>query len=172
MIIIDFEASSLRKNSYPIEVAWGEHPETIRSFLLNPDYMAGWTDWNPKSYEYHRISPEILRREGIDPRLAAEKMIQELAGRNVYSDEPRYDTRWKNRLLADSGFDTSLIRILDLNLYLNQIISKASGCKTLGDYICDFSCSRQVRRHRAGEDVFWLLEFTAYVRKCLYGQTE
>jgi len=78
----------------------------------------------------------------------------------------------ENRLLTDSGFDTSLIRILDLNLYLNQIIATASGCKTLGDYICDFSCSRQVRRHRAGEDVFWLLEFAAYIQQCLCKQSK
>ncbi|MCF8035495.1 MAG: hypothetical protein K9K62_01355 [Desulfobacteraceae bacterium] len=172
MIIIDFEASSLRKNSHPIEVAWGEQPDAIRSFLLNPDYMAGWTDWNPKSYEYHGISREMLRREGIDPRLAAEKMVQELAGQKVYSDEPRYDTRWKNRLLADSGYDPSQIRIRDLNLYLKHMIKAASRAETLGDYICGFSCSRQVRRHRAGEDVFWLLEFVDHIRQCLCGQSK
>ncbi|MBS3809854.1 MAG: hypothetical protein KGY38_06860 [Desulfobacterales bacterium] len=172
MIIIDFEASSLRKNSYPIEVAWGERPEAIESFLLNPDYMDGWTDWNPKSFEYHGISREKLRQEGIDPRLAAQKMIQDLAGREVYSDEPGYDTRWKNRLLADSGFEPSLVRILDLNLYLKKMIKTAPGSKTFDDYICEFTCSKTVRRHRAAEDVFWLLEFVAYIRQCLCQQPE
>ena len=167
MIIIDFEASSLRKKSHPIEVAWGERPGAVRSFLLNPDYMEDWTDWNPRSYDYHGISREQLRRAGIDPRLAAEEMVRDLAGKAVYSDEPRYDNRWKNRLLADSGFNPSLIRIRDLNPYLNRIIRDASGRKTVGDYACEFSCSRQVRRHRAGEDVFWLLEFVAHIRQCL-----
>lgn len=166
MIIIDFEASSLRKSSHPIEVAWGTSKQDIQSFLLNPDYMEGWTDWSPKSFAFHGITQQQLRREGVDPRKVARKMFDELAGQEVYSDETRYDNRWKNRLLADSGFDPSLIRILDLNQYLNRMLKSASSCKTVADYVSTCQCS-DVGRHRAGADVYWLFEFVEYVRqKC------
>lgn len=164
MIIIDFEASSLRKNSYPIEVAWGESPRNITSYLLNPDYMDGWTDWNPKSVEYHGLTLDELRKHGVDPRQAAAIMVRDLSGKPVYSDEVRYDTRWKNRLLADSGLDPSLVRIKDLNLYLNHLLRSKEPCKTVSDYACTFTCS-ETRRHRAAADVFWLLEFVEHIQK-------
>lgn len=164
MIIIDFEASSLRKTSHPIEVAWGDSQENIQSFLLNPDYMEGWTDWNPKSYAYHNITQEELRRLGVDPRQVARKMVRELADKAVYSDEPHYDIRWKNRLLADSGYDPSLVRISDLKHYLRQLLRDGATDKTFNDFICTFECS-QGNRHRAAGDVYWLLEFVAHIRK-------
>ena len=166
MIIIDFEASSLRKNSHPIEVAWGDSRENIRSFLLNPDYMQGWTDWNPKSYEYHGITQDELRRFGADPREIARKMVQELADETVYSDEPHYDIRWKNRLLADSGYDPSLVRIGDLNNYLSRLLREAATDKTFNDFVCGFECS-ETSRHRAAGDVYWLLEFVSHIRQSL-----
>ena len=164
MVIIDFEASSLRKTSHPIEVAWGDHPDNIRSFLLNPDYMPGWTDWNPKGVEYHGITRETLRRSGTDPRQVARQMVEALAGESVFSDEPRYDSRWKDRLLADSGYDPSLIGIKDLNLYLNQMIRTVDNCKTVVDFAPHFTCSRR-ERHRAAADVHWLLEFVEHIRQ-------
>jgi len=166
MIIIDFEASSLRENSYPIEVAWGDSPDTIKSFLLNPDYIEGWTEWNPKSYEFHGITQAELRRSGVDPRQVAGQMIKELAGQAVYSDEPRYDNRWKTRLLADSGYDPCAIQIKDLNLYLKHIINAAPHCKSLNDFICSFECC-ETRQHRAGTDVLWLFKFLEYIEQNL-----
>ncbi|MFO7839721.1 MAG: hypothetical protein R6X08_09515 [Desulfosalsimonadaceae bacterium] len=166
MIIIDFEASSLRKNSYPIEVAWGDSTDNIQSYLLNPDYMEGWTDWNPESHEYHGLTREELRRLGEDPRQVAGRMVEELAEEGVYSDEPHYDIRWKNRLLADSGYDPALIRIHDLNYYLNELLRGARCDRDLNDFICTFECSGS-GRHRAAADVYWLIEFVAYIRRGL-----
>ncbi|MFP4532451.1 MAG: hypothetical protein ACLFNS_07195 [Desulfobacterales bacterium] len=164
MIIIDFEASSQRKNSYPIEVAWGEGPDSIKSFLLNPDYMAGWTDWNPQSRKFHGITREELRRHGSDPRQVAAQMVEELAGRDVYSDEPKYDNRWKNRLLSDSGYDPSVIRIQDLNVYLKHMINAAAHCQTYNEFVCSFECC-ETRQHRAGVDVYWLFKLMEYIEE-------
>lgn len=164
MFIIDFEASSLRKNSHPIEVAWGCRPDAIESYLLNPDCMEGWTDWNPKSYEFHGITDEQLRRCGHDPRKIARRMIEALAGQPVYSDEPHYDIRWKNRLLADSGFNPAMIKILDLNTWLARTAHTPSASKSVNDLVCTFECSRD-GRHRAAADVFWLLEFVEHVKQ-------
>ncbi len=170
MYIIDFEASSLSADSYPIEVAWGSSPETVAAFLLNPDKMAGWTDWNFKSCEFHGISRQELVRRGEDPRRVAEIMIDELAGKMVYSDEPRFDNRWKDRLLSDAGFDPSLIRIRNLKYYLNKIIKAKSPCKRCVDLFQEFSIKKSVC-HRAGADVIWLFKFVEFVHKA-YPETE
>jgi hypothetical protein len=171
MVIIDFEASSLRKTSHPIEVAWGARAEEVRSFLLNPDYMAGWTDWNPRSVVYHGITRQELRTCGKNPRQVARQMVDELAGCSVYSDEPRYDSRWKDRLLSDAGLDPSLIGIKDLNLYLNRLIRNSEPCLTVVELLKGFSSS-ETGRHRAAADVRWLLEFVAYVENSVCKTSE
>jgi len=164
MIIIDFEASSLRKKSHPIEVAWGDGPETIKSFLLNPDYLPGWTDWSPKSYEFHGITRAELRQSGVDPRRVAKQMVKELGNQTVYSDEPQYDNWWKHRLLADSGYDPSVIQIRDLTLYLKHRIQTVPHCKTFNDLLCSFECV-EPPQHRAASDVLWLFRLVEYVEQ-------
>jgi hypothetical protein len=164
MYIIDFEASSLGPDSYPIEVAWGSSPEKVTAFLLNPAKMPGWTDWSAKSFEFHGIRREELCMCGEDPRRVAEVMVRELAGKTVYSDEPRFDNRWKDRLLSAAGLDPSLVRIKNLKYYLNKMIREQSPCKRFVDLFQEFSIKKSVR-HRAGADVIWLFEFVEFVRK-------
>ena len=163
MYIIDFEASSLRKTSYPIEVAWGDSWESVTSFLLNPDKMDGWTDWNEKSYGYHGIRREELLLKGEDPRQVAKIMIHALSGKPIYSDEPRYDRRWKDRLLADTGHDPGLIQIKCLQTYLNKLIKTHFPCRTLVDFYQAFPESKTAI-HRAAADVKWLFKFIAFVK--------
>ncbi len=149
-------------DSYPIEVAWGSSPETVSTYLLNPDKMAGWTDWSSKSFEFHGITREKLIKNGRNPRQVAAVMIRELAGKPVFSDEPRFDNRWKDRLLADSGFDPGLVRIKNLKYYLNKLIKKHAPCKRCVDLFQEFSIKKTVH-HRAGADVLWLFEFVEFV---------
>jgi len=163
MYIIDFEASSLSRASYPIEVAWGRTPDAVISYLLNPEKMAGWTDWNTKSFELHHISRNLLIKKGEDPRRVAARMVQELAGEAVYSDEPQFDTLWKDRLLTDTGHDPGLIRIKNLKYYLNKIIKIHCPGKRYMDLFQEFSTAKSVC-HRAGKDVIWLMDFVAFIR--------
>lgn len=163
MYIIDFEASGLTKTSYPIEVAWGSSGKAVTSFLLNPDKMAGWTEWSLKSFEFHGILRNELIENGKDPRQVAEQMITELAGKDVYSDEPRFDSMWKDRLLMDSGFDPDVIRIKNLKYFLNKIIKIKSPCKRFPDLFQEFSVKKSIC-HRAGADVKWLFEFVDFVK--------
>jgi len=167
MYIIDFEASGLSKESYPIEVAWGDGKHTVTSFLLNPERMEGWKDWNPLSLEFHGISREKLISSGEDPKQVAKIMIKELAGKTVYSDEPRYDNMWKDRLLKDSGYDPGLIRIKNLKYFLNKMIKATSPKMRFTDLLEEFSAKTETP-HRAGPDVSWLFEFVAYVRNTVF----
>ena len=164
MYIIDFEASSLSKSSYPIEVAWGDSPETVTSYLLNPDKMSDWTDWSAKSFEFHHISRNFLSKNGEDPRRVADHLINELAEKQVYSDEPQFDNMWKDRLLIDSGYDPALIRIKNLKYFLNKIIKVHYPGKRFFDLFQEFSTKKMIC-HRAGADVVWLMEFVKFVKK-------
>lgn len=163
MYIIDFEASGLGPASYPIEVAWGLSPETVVTFLLNPQKMPSWTDWNPKSAEFHHISREMLIEKGEDPHTVAARMVQELSGKAVYSDEPKFDNFWKDRLLSDAGFDPTAIRIQNLKYYLNKIIKTRYPGKRYMDLVQEFSTAQCVF-HRAGSDVVWLMRFVEFIR--------
>ncbi len=163
MYIIDFEASGLGKDSYPIEVAWGDGKHPVASFLLNPDHMNGWTDWDARSSEFHGIPRDRLVREGEDPKRVAEKMVKELAGKTLYSDEPRYDNMWKDRLLKDSGYDPGLIRIKNLKYFLDKMIKATCPKMNFTDLLEEFSAKTQ-NPHRAKPDVSWLFEFVNFVK--------
>jgi len=167
MYIIDFEASGLSKESYPIEVAWGDGRHPVTSFLLNPERMNDWTDWDPRSSEFHGIPRDKLIKKGEDPKRVAEIMVKELAGKTLYSDEPRYDNMWKDRLLKDSGYDPGLIRIKNLKYFLDKMIKATSPKMKFTDLLEEFSAKTDIP-HRAGADVSWLFEFVAYVRNTVF----
>jgi|GEM_PF-652857 len=166
IFIIDFEASGLGSESYPIEVAWGDGKQPATSILLNPEKMEGWTHWDPRSFEFHRIPREKLIKEGEDPRLVAEKMVKELAGKKVYSDEPRYDNMWKDKLLKDSGYDPDLIQIKNLKYFLGRILKTTLPQVHLTDLFEEFSTKIKTT-HRAGADVSWLFEFVDFVKNTI-----
>jgi hypothetical protein len=63
-VFIDFEASSLNKDSYPVEVAWVFEDGRSRSFLIRP--APGWTDWSAEAEAIHGISRDQLDRDGVE----------------------------------------------------------------------------------------------------------
>lgn len=96
-IFIDFEASSLEPDSYPIEVAWNAPDGSVESYLIRP--AAGWTDWSDYAeLEIQHISGDMLSSEGRDAAWVAARMNEALAGRTVHSDAPEFDERWLRRL--------------------------------------------------------------------------
>ena len=62
LAFLDFEASSLGKASYPIEVAWVFEDRTSESHLIKP--APDWTDWNPAAQAIHRIERRVLEETG------------------------------------------------------------------------------------------------------------
>jgi len=98
-IFLDFEASSLSKDSYPIEVAWSKNSNTIESHLININkYPLTYTDWNESAESLHGLSRNYLNEYGEEPRLVASKMLKDLDGHIVYTTAPKHDEFWCNRL--------------------------------------------------------------------------
>jgi hypothetical protein len=51
IVFLDFEASSLNKKSFPIEVAWVFQDGRSRSYLIRP--APEWIDWSDEAEEVH-----------------------------------------------------------------------------------------------------------------------
>ncbi|NWF38536.1 hypothetical protein F3F96_05265 [Mariprofundus sp. NF] len=105
--ILDFEASGLEEESYPIQVAWNIG-EKVTSFLLNPETAEGWDWWNSESELVHGIPRAFLIEHGHDVSYVASVMLEQLSERLVYSDAVSYDSFWCHRLFEASGVQEKL----------------------------------------------------------------
>jgi len=95
--IIDFEASGLESDSYPIQVAWNIGEE-VHAHFINPNFVTEWQGWSIVSEGVHGLSREFLREHGEHPDDVAKAMNASLKGVVIYSDAVPYDQRWCQRL--------------------------------------------------------------------------
>ena len=101
-IFMDFEASSLNKKSYPIEVAWSDEKGEIESYLIRPE--TSWLDWEELAEkEVHGISREKLFDEGVSCEWLVGQMGCHLKGKNIYVDGGKFDLFWCQRLFHYKG---------------------------------------------------------------------
>ena len=117
LTFIDFEASSLSPDSWPIEIglAWIEPSGAINatSRLIRPDPSWPETAWSPQSAAIHRISRSAL--EEADPAAdVARWAIDTIGDAHLISDAPEFDQHWLDRLLATLPSAPAL-RILDFD---------------------------------------------------------
>lgn len=108
---LDFEASSLGENGYPIEVAWVLASGEEESYLIRPD--PSWIDWDPTAEAIHRISRDRLEAEGTSVPAVAQRMMSVLAGRSLYVTAPSWDGKWLSRLLRTAGLPRHALRLQD-----------------------------------------------------------
>ena len=108
-VFLDFEASSLAKRSYPIEVAWVFEDGRSETFLSRP--AEEWTDWDPAAEAIHRISRETLVRDGTSHELVANHMLDVLAGHDLLASAPSWDGKWLSALLRAAGAPRNSLRL-------------------------------------------------------------
>lgn len=108
---LDFEASSLGKASYPIEVAWVFEDGASESHLIRP--APDWTDWDPAAEAIHRIPRSVLEAEGEDHRIVAARMVAVLAGHDLLASAPSWDGKWLSALLRAGGQPKRVLRLRD-----------------------------------------------------------
>ncbi|WEK46424.1 MAG: transcriptional regulator [Candidatus Andeanibacterium colombiense] len=111
LAFLDFEASSLSKRSYPIEVAWVFEDGRSRAFLIRP--APGWTDWSGEAEAIHRIDRATLVAEGVDHTEVAQAMVECLAGHDLLASAPSWDGKWLSYLLRSAGFPRHTLRLRD-----------------------------------------------------------
>ena len=108
---LDFEASSLAKAGYPIEVAWVFEDGRAETHLIRP--APAWIDWDERAAAIHGISRETLLVEGEDVTALAQHMLAALAGHVVHASSPSWDGKWLSLLLRTAGLPRHALRLRD-----------------------------------------------------------
>ena len=108
-VFLDFEASSLSKHSYPVEVAWVFEDGRSRSMLIAP--APNWTDWSGEAEAIHGISREKLADEGVPASLVVQEMIATLSDHDLYASSPSWDGKWLSILLRAGGVPRHALRV-------------------------------------------------------------
>ncbi|MBY5374619.1 transcriptional regulator (plasmid) [Rhizobium leguminosarum] len=106
---LDFEASSLGKHSYPIEIAWVFADGRSRSLLIRP--APNWTDWSADAESIHGISREQLANEGTSIAFVVKEMMAALSGHDLHASSPSWDGKWLSVLLRAGGMPRHALRV-------------------------------------------------------------
>lgn len=111
LVFLDFEASSLGKKGYPIEVAWVFASGGEESHLIKP--APEWTEWSAESEATHHITREQLDAQGTPHDVVARRMLDVLSGHALYATAPSWDGQWLSRLLRGAGLPRHALRLQD-----------------------------------------------------------
>lgn len=166
VVTIDFEASSLAKDSYPIEVGvarWerADRPIGTWSTLIRPPEDWRTRTWSDQSQQIHGIRREDLD-SGMDP-VDIVPILDRLVGRQAFCDGGQHDLRWLAGLEDAAGRETSFI-LRDWDAVGGAL--HASQWKRMTRWH-----DRRPARHRAGDDAERLLKSLAAGLALTYGQT-
>lgn len=110
-IFLDFEASSLGDDSYPIEVGWAAEDGRCESHLIRP--APDWRDWDPAAEAVHGLARERLEREGEPHEAVARRAVEALSPHEVFVSAPSWDGKWMSVLLRAAGLPRHALRLKD-----------------------------------------------------------
>jgi hypothetical protein len=110
-VFLDFEASSLSKHSYPIEVGWVTEEGAGEAHLIRP--APDWTEWDASAEAVHRISRVQLMDEGEPHEAVCMRLIGLFDGNVVHAGAPSWDGHWLSMLLRAAGKPRHLLRLAD-----------------------------------------------------------
>ena len=83
---IDFEASGIAPDSYPIEVAVVSSEFAFNTLIKPARY---WTHWSFDAQDMHGLNQDHLREQGDTPGAVARHMNQLFSGHVLCSDSPQ-----------------------------------------------------------------------------------
>jgi DNA polymerase III epsilon subunit-like protein len=113
-VFLDFEASSLAQDSYPIEVGWVTEDGQSESHLIRP--APDWTDWDPTAERVHGLSRARLEAEGEPHDRVAHRMLEALGAHEVFASAPSWDGKWLSVLLRKAGLPRHALRLKDTDV--------------------------------------------------------
>ena len=122
-VFLDFEASSLGPESYPIEVGWAGEDGTLESWLIRP--APGWDDWDPTAEALHGLSREKLRSAGAPHEEVARRALTALKDHEVYVSAPSWDGKWMSVLLRAAGLPRHALRLKDVDEAARAAVAEA-----------------------------------------------
>ena len=110
-VFLDFEASSLSDDSYPIEVGWAFEDGRSESHLIKP--APQWLDWDASAETLHGISRATLEAEGMPHDVVAHRILDTLNEHIVYASAPSWDGKWLSVLFRAAGLPRHAMRLRD-----------------------------------------------------------
>lgn len=96
---IDFEASGIHPDSYPIEIGICG-PGFEFEALIKPVYY--WTHWSHDAEDMHGISRVMIESDGIEPPRICQALNERFEGQVLWSDS-NFDALWMNILFEAAG---------------------------------------------------------------------
>jgi hypothetical protein len=153
---LDFEASSLSKDSYPVEVAWIFEDGRSASFLIKP--ADDWTDWSTEAERIHGLSRSMLEREGYAVEAVANEMIKALTGHDLYASAPSWDGKWLSVLLRRAGHPRHALRLADteqaFTIAAQQALGSSADATLIASVVAESMLAKDQREpeHRALAD--------------------
>lgn len=159
-VFLDFEASSLGKTSYPIEVAWAFENGEAEAHLLLP--ASNWTDWDDKAEAVHGIPRSTLLSDGEPVEEVAARMMQRLSGHELFASAPSWDGKWLSALLRAGGLPRHGLRLRDSDeaqretaaLILSEVVPRHELGRLVERIVthCEAQRDMQPTAHRALPD--------------------
>lgn len=130
-IFLDFEASSLGKDSYPIEVGWAGDDGSTESHLIRP--APGWIDWDATAEAVHHIPREQLVADGEPHRQVARRVLEALKPHEVFVSAPSWDGKWMSVLLRAGGIPRHALKLRDSEEAFREAAVEALRGRIPGD---------------------------------------
>jgi hypothetical protein len=101
IVFVDFEASGLFGESWPIEVGYAAASGEEDAFLLSRHADWSLENWDKRAEQVHGICLKDLEN-GVAPQAALAR-LETLKDALVVSDAPVFDNFWLGRLAAAAG---------------------------------------------------------------------
>lgn len=147
LVFLDFEASSLGKRSYPIEVGWVFEDGRSEAHLIRP--APEWTDWDAQAEAVHHIPRDLLLREGAPHDVVAQRMIEALEGHDLLASAPSWDGKWLSALLRAAGLPRHSLRLRDsdeaMRACAEQILASVVPADTLAQTVSELLVLTEIR---------------------------
>jgi hypothetical protein len=152
----------LSNETYPIEVGWSLPSGIVRSFLIRP--LPSWRYWDKQAEEVHGISRKELLADGTSAAEICAILCRDLAGQDVYEDGGLLDREWLDLLLEAGGYKEPGFQLCDCcpELFFADMPFQKK------DELQETAWKMAGHRHRAGNDVRWLVAWLRLGREAGY----
>ncbi len=116
---LHFEASSLGRHGFPIEVAWVFENGAEEFHRIRP--APGWADRDPAPRTLHASSRDEPGSDGAPVKTVAHRLVERLSDHDVFASAPPWDGKWLRLLLRSAGLPCRALQLIDNYVGLEEL---------------------------------------------------
>jgi hypothetical protein len=145
IVFLDFEASGLFGETWPIEVGYAASCGDEDDFLLSrqPDWSL--EQWDTRSQQIHGISLADLEENGVDPATALAR-LRRVKDAVVVSDAPDFENFWLGKIAEAAGMEAPF-KVVDW-----ESVLPSDQTREERDTLLARARAGEQHRHRAAAD--------------------